>query len=104
MIGADGLSWGSMNDVRASWAWPAAWLHQEGDVVGSFGLSEAKEMFFELPKAGLARIVEVNKISSTGAGRDAVAQLPYRSFEATVAYGQGSTPWTARMAGRSGTF
>lgn len=91
MLGAERLVVGSMNDATGKLGLASSVAStRQGDVVGSFGLNEPKEKFFELQKQVLARIIEVNKIQlDPEQGRTLLQSYHTRSLEATVAYGQG---------------
>jgi len=91
LLGAEKLVVGSMNDnagklgIASSVASP-----KQKDLVGSFGLTEEKNRFFDLQKQVLARIVEVNKIQlDPEQGRTLLRHYHTQSYDATIAYGQG---------------
>jgi len=91
LLGAEKLVVGSMNDNAGKLGIASSVAStKQKDLVGSFGLTEEKNRFFDLQKQVLARIVEVNKIQlDPEQGRTLLRHYHTQSYDATIAYGQG---------------
>jgi len=91
LLGAEKFVMGSMNDNAGTLDIASSVAStKQGDLAGSFELSEERTRFFDLQKQVLARIIEVNKIQlDPEQGRTLLRHHHTLNFDAIIAYGQG---------------
>jgi len=91
MLGAEKLVVGSLKDASGKLGVASSVASTaQGDVLGSFGLSQARESFFALQKQVVENIIKVNKITlDPETARIVLQEGQTRSFKAVVMFGQG---------------